>query len=303
MAYHPFRQLGRKIVSIALAVLLWLPVAREPIVERTVRVPLQFQNIPEQLEIVGEPPETADVRVRGSSGVVSRLDTGDVVAVLDLKAARAGTRLFHLVPDDVQAPFGVTVEQVLPTTVPLEFERAASRVVPVVPAIDGDPATGFVVGPVSSDPATVEVVGPESHLRRLTEATTEPVSVAGATETIHDVVTVGLTDSSLRLKEVRNASVTVTVLPAPVERTLQGIPVKVVNLATRLKAELSPGTVDVDLRGTSDALRRIEPASVTGFVDVAGLGPGRYNLPVRTEPPEDVGLSRIEPPAIQVRIR
>ena len=49
MAYHPFRHLGLKFVSIALAVLLWFIVAGEPIVQRTVRVPLAVRyssNIP-----------------------------------------------------------------------------------------------------------------------------------------------------------------------------------------------------------------------------------------------------------------
>src|SRR5687767_2022956 len=131
MAYHPFRHIGLKVVSILLAAALWLTVAREPVVERAVRVPLQFQNIPERLEIVGEPPATADVRVRGSSALVSRLGPGELVAVLDLKSARSGTRLFHLVPADVRVPFGVEVVQVLPATIPLAIERSGSRVVPV----------------------------------------------------------------------------------------------------------------------------------------------------------------------------
>jgi hypothetical protein len=34
------------------------------IVERSLRVPLEFRNIPEALEIVGNPPDTVDVRLR-----------------------------------------------------------------------------------------------------------------------------------------------------------------------------------------------------------------------------------------------
>jgi YbbR domain-containing protein len=303
MPYHPFRHIGLKIVSILLAVMLWLTVAREPVVERAVRVPLQFQNIPEQLEIVGEPPATADVRVRGSSGLVSRLGPGELVAVLDLKGARPGTRLFHLVPENVRVPFGVEVEQVLPATVSLDFERSGSRVVPIVPAVEGQPAPGFVIGPVSADPATVEVVGPESHLNQLTEATTEPVSVEGAETSVRDVVTVGLEDAALRLREARTATVTVSVRPAPVQRTLQQVPVAVKNLAARLRIELVPSTVEADLRGSREAVRDVTPETVAAFVDAAGLGPGRYRLPVRSEPPAEIGLTRVEPAEIQVRIK
>jgi hypothetical protein len=89
MAYHPFRHLGLKVMALALATLLWLSVAGEHIVERSLRVPLEFRNIPAQLEIVGDPPATVDVRLRGSSSILGRIQPGDVVAVLDLSTARA----------------------------------------------------------------------------------------------------------------------------------------------------------------------------------------------------------------------
>ena len=125
-------------------------------------------------------PTTADVRVRGASGTLSRLSPGDIVAVLDLRGARAGERLFHLTPEQVRAPFGVEVVQVTPPTVAVVFETTASRSVPIKPAIEGKPAAGYMVGKITADPPTVEVVGPESAVRRVTEALTEPVSVAGA---------------------------------------------------------------------------------------------------------------------------
>ena len=41
-------------------------------------------------------PIVVDVRVRGSSGALGRIATGELVAVLDLRSARPGQRLFHL---------------------------------------------------------------------------------------------------------------------------------------------------------------------------------------------------------------
>jgi hypothetical protein len=63
MRYNPFRNLGLKVLAIALASLLWLTVAGQHIVERSLRVPLEFRNIPKSLEIVGNTPDTIDVRV------------------------------------------------------------------------------------------------------------------------------------------------------------------------------------------------------------------------------------------------
>src|SRR6478672_404145 len=97
----PFRHLGLKLLSLGLALLLWMAVAGEEIVERGLRVPLELQQFPSGLELQAEPPAAADVRVRGASAALSRLSPGDVVAVLDLHGAQTGRRLFHLTPEQV----------------------------------------------------------------------------------------------------------------------------------------------------------------------------------------------------------
>ena len=222
MAYHPFRHLGLKVVALACASLLWLTVAGEHIVERNLRVPVETRNIPQQLEVVGDPPESVEVRLRGSSALLSRLDPGEVVAVVDLRQARPGSRLFHIRPEDVRSPYGVEVAQVIPGTLGIEFERTARRVVPVIAPTEGDPAAGFVAGPITAEPATVEIEGPESRVKKLANATTEPITITGARENVRDVVTVGLIDSAVRLVKPQDVTVIVEVLPAPIERELRG---------------------------------------------------------------------------------
>ena len=127
-----FRDLGLKVLATALAVLLWLTVAGDPTAERGLRVPLEFENVQDSVEILGDPPETVEVRLRGSSAVLRRLETGDVAAVIDLGSARPGNRLFDMTADHVRAPLGVDVTQVIPSTVSLTLEEeGAPRMVPV----------------------------------------------------------------------------------------------------------------------------------------------------------------------------
>ena len=305
MAYYPFRNLALKFLAISLAVLLWFTVSGEPtIVERGLRIPLEFQNIPDGLEIVGDTPDTVDVRVRGSSAILSRLEPGEVVAVLDLQTARPGSRLFDLVTEQVRAPFGVDVAQVAPATIPLDLERSGPpREVPVVPAVEGEPAPGYVVGEVSSDPATVLVVGPESRLRQLTEAMTEPVAVAGATAPVRAEVTVGVPDLALRLSVPRRAVVTVDVVPAPAERTLREVPVHVRNVSAQLTFQVVPSVVTVRVRGSRPQVQSLRSDSVDAFIDLAGLGSGSYNLTVQAEAQGQLGVVDVEPPVVQVTLQ
>ncbi len=213
MAYHPFRNLGLKFLSICIAALLWLVVAGEGVVERVMRAPVEFQNLPAGLELVGIPPDMVEVRLRGSSGALSRMVSGDMAAVLDLRSARPGRRLFHVTPGHVSVPYGIEVVQVGPSTLTVEFEMTGIRTVPVEPVVEGRPAEGFVVTKVTSAPQSVEVTGPESALRRLSAAVTEPVSVADQTLSVKENVTIGVTDASLRLRSPQSAVVTITIAP------------------------------------------------------------------------------------------
>jgi YbbR domain-containing protein len=214
MAFRPFHNLALKVVSVVLAALLWLIVSGEQTVERVLRIPLEFTNIPAQLELVGDPPTVVDVRVRGSSGTLGRLASGDLAAVLDVRSPRPGQRLYHLTGADVRAPFGVDVVQVTPSSIALFFEQSSSKTVPVLPVLEGQPAQGYIVDKVIADPGKVEIVGPASALNALTSAVTEAVSVEGATKDVVESVTVGPADPAVRLRGPETtARVTVAIVP------------------------------------------------------------------------------------------
>ena len=299
-----FRDLGLKVFAIALAVLLWLTVAGDPMAERGLYIPLEFENLPDSVEILGGLPETVEVRLRGSSAVLRRLEMGDVAAIIDLGSERPGVRLFDMSADRVRAPLGVEVTQVIPSTVSLTLEATGlPRMVPVVPVVEGEPAPGFVVGRIVADPATVAVVGPLSRLRQLTEAMTEPLDVTNASVPMEELLTVGVADPNLRLEMPGAARVTVEIVRAPVERTLSDVTVRVRNLASGLSPTVSPESVTVTVHGPPELMRGLDNNAVGAFVDVASLGAGSYNLSVTVEPHRAFQVIRWEPTVVGVELR
>lgn len=213
MAFNPFGRLGLKIASVVLAALIWLVVSGEQTVERGFRIPLEFANLPSGLELASDAPTVVDVRVRGSSGALARLTTGELVAILDLRQAKAGQRLFHMTGGDVRAPFGIDVVLVTPSSLAITFEPSATKQVAVSPIVEGEPAAGFVVRRVTAEPSVVVVSGPTTAVRATAEAITEPVSVAGATTTVTELVNVGVADPAVHLRSAEAVRVTVTIAP------------------------------------------------------------------------------------------
>jgi YbbR domain-containing protein len=303
MVYHPFRHLGLKFLSVAVAVGLWFTVAGEQTAERSLRVPLELTGSLEQLGLVEAPPENIDVRVRGASGLLSTLSAGDVIAIVNLSRAKEGLNFFYLTPANVQAPFGVEVVEVNPPNVPLRFERLTTRTVPIVPHIEGEPAPGYVRGEVSIEPTEVEVTGPETAMRRLKEATTEPVSLEGRRAQVREVVTIGVLDANVRVKAPATAVVTVPIQPEQADRRLVQLPVHSLNVGSGLSAQAAPAVVAVVVRGPKALVEALSADSVTAFVDLAGKGRGRYNLSVQVELSPHFEVVRTEPATVQVRVR
>lgn len=298
----PLGQPGLKLLSVIIAAMLWLIVSGDEVVERGIRVPLEFLQVPDGLEMMGEPPSFVDLRVRGESGALSRLGPGDVVAQLDLKGAREGRRVYSMTPEQVRVPYGVQVVQVTPPGVGLAFEVIAAKQVPVVPTVEGDPAAGFVVGPIVADPPSVDVIGPKSAIARVSEALAEPISVAGAHDRVSGSVSVGFLDSALRLKTPRLVQVRVDVVPGPVERTMQNLPVHMTNLGSGLAARTTPNSVDVVLRGSREGVNAANADAVRASIDLAGLGVGHYTLPVLIAGPSRAGVARVLPATVQINI-
>ncbi len=298
-----FRNVGLKLLSVGIGVLLWMSVSGEEIVERGLRAPLELQQFPAGLEIQGEAPSTVDVRVRGTAGALSRVGAGDIVAVLDLRAARPGKRLFAMTPEQVRSPYGVEVVQVNPSTVALSLEASLTREVPVTPSVEGAPAPGYVIvaKPIVT-PEHVQIVGPETAVRRATEAITETISVAGLRDSIRQDIPVGVLDPSLRLKTQRMVNVEVKIAPGPVERLFRGRAVHLRSLGPRLSAQADPATVEVAIRGTRDMINRVGADEVNMWVDVGGLGEGEYDLTVHADAPDRAGVTRVDPATVHVRI-
>ena len=108
---------GLKLLAVAISFLLWSTYTAEPYAEVGFQVPLEFTTMPPQLEISGDIPTVAHIRVRGRSALLRRMVPADLNLRLDMKDGKEGTTTLHLTPEMVGAPFGTSVVQVAPTEI------------------------------------------------------------------------------------------------------------------------------------------------------------------------------------------
>jgi hypothetical protein len=297
VALFPVRHIGLKLLSIAVAMLLWLVVAGDPVVERTVRVGLELQRMPDGMELIGAVPDTVAVRLRGPASELSGLGPSDIAVVVDLDGAKPGRRLFTLTSNLVTAPYGLEVMQIIPATLTLGFEPRVTRVLPVRPQIEGTPVPGHAVTNVSVTPSQVRLEGPESAVSGMTDVLTEPVSVERASSLVREAVAFDLPESGVRLVGgTGTAVVTVTVSADTTERTIAGVPIAVRGVAAGVAV---PASAAVTVQGASDVVLGLTPADILLFVE--GDAPGRAQRPVRAESSPRFVVRSIAPSTVVLR--
>ena len=168
-----------KLIAIVSAVLLWSAVSREQVIEVGYNVPVEFHQVPEELEITTEVMPQAQVRLRGLSRRVREVGPADVHTIIDLGNMRPGERTFDLTASQVRVPYGIEVVQVIPAHIRLTFDRRGTKVVPVHPRVTGNFPTGVGILTVAADPREIVLVGPERRVAAVEAALTDPIDATG----------------------------------------------------------------------------------------------------------------------------
>ena len=171
---------GYKILSLLLAIGLWLAVARSPVAEVEIKVPIEFHNLPDKLEIDSASFTQSQVRVRGPERLIHQLGPLDVHAEVDLSSVVPGERTFDLTGRQIHIPQGLEVVQIIPAQFQLSFDTRVTRTVDVHPRVTGTFAGGMQVARVTTDPAQIMITGPRHRVDAVEAATTDPVDASGA---------------------------------------------------------------------------------------------------------------------------
>ena len=173
--------------SVVLAGLLWLGLVEEPELSTSVLAPIQYKNLPKDMEINSDVSDKVHLEVRGPSSKLSPAMLADSSVLLDLDGVkRAGDRTYPIDAATLVLPTGVQLERSVPAQVRLHFERRLYKEVPVLARIRQRPDQGFEVVAQVVEPSRLRVVGPESRVMRIERVETDPIDLdrlAGAVET------------------------------------------------------------------------------------------------------------------------
>jgi hypothetical protein len=177
-----------KLIAAGLAVLLWFIITNREPTAKSVSVQLRLRL--DSSLVLQTPPEEINAVVQGAPSDLLKLGNRSAAIVRQINAQAPDTFVIDLSPDDVELPASVsgllTVTDIYPKSVTLQFVRTLTRRVPVR---SGVLVTGLVgVAPrVAIEPATVEVSGPRRAVARVAFVRTDSTRIGASDSIPHQV--------------------------------------------------------------------------------------------------------------------
>ncbi len=175
---------GLKLLSLGFAIVLWMAVARDPQAVVAVEVPVEFNNVPQNLEISTETIPRIQIRLRGPERAIRGLQPSDIYAALELDGQKSGDHTFDITSRQIHQPLGLEVVQVVPSQIRVSFDARMTRQVEVRPRVIGTFAQGYRLARIVANPGTLQVTGPQKHLEAVDSAITDPIDVSGVIDRI-----------------------------------------------------------------------------------------------------------------------
>lgn len=299
-----------KSVALLGALLFWMWVQNEQVIQERARVRLEWQY-PDGMVPVEPKVEYVTVTLEGVQALMRGVSHQELTMELDLTSAREG----DVNVDLTAQPIGglspsLRVISVSPQALQVRLDRLLRRRLPVEAGTSGEPAPGYSVRSVTVTPSRVEIAGPASLVRSLTEIRTYDADVNALREDAD--FQVGL-DVSSPLEASPATGYTVSVRVAAVEkvRRFESVPV-LLRGGNGWEAELA--AVTVELYGPVDRVDGVAADQLSVLVYVPAELDGETARARRTEGSglrfevvhpggDQIAVRSVEPAVIPLRRR
>ncbi len=200
-----------KSIAFALVLVLWGSIAGQQRTEMLLMVPLEYRNIPANMEMVGEGVNKVEVGIRGPRSVVSSMSQDQIRAHIDLVQGLRGLNSVRLTPANIRFPLGTEITKINPSSVRIRLEEVKTRSIRVRAHFIGKLAKPLRLGDVLIEPPSVVLQGPESLLAKVREVLTEPIDLSTMQENAKISVGIEVVMPQIRLAPNQPAQVAVEV--------------------------------------------------------------------------------------------
>ncbi len=291
---------GAKVVSVIVAVVLWVVVLGSRAVEVSKEIPLIITT-PSDLVISNDVPEKVIFKLSGPKAFLRAiLDRPEDPIRVNLSGARSGLVTYRFFADNIHLPIGVRVLQVNPPSMIVKLEGQKSKEVPVRLEMRGALPEGYILKHAEISPKTIKIRGPESRIEGITEAPTAPVDLSQIHANLQMEAQLDLARLGVRVEgPAPKVSLDVTAVQANFKIKVRGSDIKV---DSKYSARIDEASVTVYVRMDQDEIQKLDPSQVSVSIDMKDKNKGRYTSKLKVALPPNVGMVRIVPESVRVTL-
>lgn len=290
---------GTKLVSVLIAVVLWMVVLGSRNVETTKEVMIEVIT-PDGLVVANDVPDRIAFRIAGPKAFLRAiLDRRDPPIKVDLSDAKAGPVTYRFFSDNIRVPIGVKVLSVNPTMSVFRLEPERTKRMPVKVAIRGTPPEGYEVVDTIVEPKNVTVRGAKSRVANIAEIQTTPIDVSDEREAFERPAVFDLGQMGIQVEE-QDVRVRIKIRPTKANYRIRNVRIRV--LADH-EVQLSRRTVTAAVRASLEELKTLNESDVYAQIDLKGKPKGVYRVPLQIIAPKHIGVVEVIPDQVNVTLR
>jgi YbbR domain-containing protein len=292
-------QFALKILSVVIALSLWVVVFGSRTIEITKEIPFEVVMSDDQT-LVDPIPEKIVFRLTGPKAflrsITNRIEDPIRANIIDLHSGIFTHRVFS---DAIKLPLGVKVQSITPNVIQIKVEELKRKVVSVKLETVGEPQAGYRLLRTEVLPPQIKIKGPKNRIAALTVLPSLPVDIGNYRET--SVVPLAFDFKSLGIEP----DSTLPELNIEIQGKGQAFRVKNVPIQIRTtgKAKTDDEVVTVIVRTDLGDNVKVEGDQVKAEIDVRDMPDGEFLKWVKIELPDHVHLIRVIPPLTRVVVK
>ncbi|HBY56542.1 MAG TPA: hypothetical protein DEG96_01550 [Candidatus Atribacteria bacterium] len=284
-----------KIISIFLAIILWLYVAsgENQLIENFIDVSLATKNLQEDL-VVKEFPKNISVGIKGPKNIITNITSDQIVGIVDF--AEIDKQGIYKLKVEVIPPKRTEIIRVIPPEVNVEVERILTETVEVEYSLIGIPEKGYSLSNEPKlNPPKVKITGAQSILEKIKQIVC-PIDISGIKDDLNKKIKLKALDANGN--EIKEVKIEPDFVEVSISLTL-GYPEKILQVKPRITGKPAPGYYisqilanpdKIKIFGNYSKINSIESLE-TIPIDVNGI---TKTLTVKVPPALEEGLNIVE---------
>jgi YbbR domain-containing protein len=266
--------------------------------------------VPTDLMFAERPVQEVIFMIEGPRAFVRTVAEREDRLVIDLNKAQTEEgkqRLLNFTvdinPTQLNLPFGMVVERVLPRKIAVRLEKKASKIVPLKPQFMGQLPDKLSLLRSELQPSEVEVYGPRSLIAKLSSVPTKPIDLEGLVGQEEVSVELQLPDERLSVGSGALPRFTYQLKALGSNFEVKDIPIKLLTHSRTAAAQVRTASVKLLVPDKIIKNRSNISASIQVWADVPAEARGRVEVPLKVVLPPGIHLLELSPKSIVVNLR